>query len=72
MRKAIGHKDKLYLHMMRHTFATRWIEAGMPLKDVSEFLGHLAVKTTEICTKITPDHLINSFNRYSSENMSCQ
>jgi len=33
-------------HALRHTFATRALEAGIPAKVVSEILGHASVSTT--------------------------
>ncbi len=33
-------------HMLRHTFATRCIEAGFDMKSLSEILGHSSVSTT--------------------------
>ena len=33
-------------HALRHTFATRCIEAGVDVKSLSEILGHASVKIT--------------------------
>lgn len=33
-------------HVLRHTFATRCVEAGMDMKTLSELLGHASVATT--------------------------
>lgn len=33
-------------HMLRHTFATRCIEAGMPAKVLQKVMGHSDIKTT--------------------------
>lgn len=38
--------DKTNFHALRHTFATRCIEAGVDVKTLSEMLGHSDVKTT--------------------------
>lgn len=35
-----------HFHTLRHTFATRCIEAGVDVKTLSEILGHSDVKTT--------------------------
>ena len=38
--------EKTNFHALRHTFATRCIEAGFDIKTLSEILGHTDVKTT--------------------------
>lgn len=38
--------SKTNFHSLRHTFATRCIEAGFDIKSLSEILGHTDVKTT--------------------------
>lgn len=38
--------DKTNFHALRHTFATRCVEAGVDVKSLSEILGHSDVKTT--------------------------
>lgn len=38
--------EKANFHTLRHTFATRCIEAGVDVKTLSELLGHADVKTT--------------------------
>lgn len=38
--------SKANFHTLRHTFATRCIEAGVDVKTLSELLGHSDVKTT--------------------------
>lgn len=38
--------EKTNFHALRHTFATRCVEAGFDIKTLSEILGHTDVKTT--------------------------
>lgn len=35
------------LHDLRHEFAARWLKAGMSIYDLSRYLGHKSVMTTE-------------------------
>lgn len=42
---ACGLSD-VHFHTLRHTFATRCVEAGVDIKTLSEILGHSDVKTT--------------------------
>jgi integrase len=38
--------ENINFHALRHTFATRCVEAGVDVKTLSEILGHSDVKTT--------------------------
>lgn len=41
--------DYVNFHVLRHTFATRCIEAGFDIKSLSEILGHASVAITMNC-----------------------
>lgn len=43
-RRPVGH---VRLHDLRHTYASRLIEAGIPINEVARLLGHRSVTTTE-------------------------
>ena len=46
------------LHMFRHTFATRQLNAGVPVSVVSKLLGHASISTTlNIYTHVLAEHL---------------
>jgi len=50
------------LHDLRHTFATRCIEKGIPMKYVQYWLGHSSYKTTaDIYSHISNDKLEQEF-----------
>lgn len=37
-----------YLHRLRKTCATRWQNAGIPVRNIQKWLGHKSLETTEI------------------------
>jgi integrase len=40
------------MHSLRHTFASRLLERGIPIETISELLGHASIETTNIYTKV--------------------
>ena len=51
-------------HTLRHTFATHLVKGGADLRAVQELLGHASIDTTEIYTKLAPDHLRDAHRRF--------
>ncbi len=43
---------KVTPHQLRHSYATSLLNAGAPIADVSELLGHSSMATTQIYTKL--------------------
>ena len=50
-------------HSFRHTFATRWVEAGIPPEVVREIVGHATVTMTEHYTHLSDEHILEAFHR---------
>ncbi len=42
------------VHDGKHTFAARTRQAGIPLEDIKDFLGHKDVSTTQVYAHISP------------------
>ena len=52
-RQAAGIEGALTPHCLRHSFATRLIEAGAPAETVRILLGHASVRTTQVYLHLT-------------------
>ncbi|WP_299556785.1 tyrosine-type recombinase/integrase [Seonamhaeicola sp.] len=49
LNKAVG------LHSLRHSIATHLLQSGMALEDVSRFLGHASLESTQIYTHLSAE-----------------
>lgn len=55
IRKKLGIED-INIHALRHTFATRMLEAGVSMKEVQELLGHAKIAmTADIYSHVSPE-----------------
>ena len=52
-----GLPDKGGIHCLRHSFATHWMEAGLPLFVLKRLLGHTSLSTTNKYLHVSREHL---------------
>jgi site-specific recombinase XerD len=64
--KIVKHSAKLanidknvYVHALRHSFATHLLENGFDIKHISDLLGHSRLETTQIYLHLSSDYIRN-------------
>ena len=45
-------ETKIHPHVLRHSRAVHWLEAGIDLQHIKHLLGHADLKTTEVYARI--------------------
>lgn len=51
----------IHVHQLRHSFATRMVNAGMSASALRDLLGHKGLKTTERYFRIKPERLTREY-----------
>lgn len=58
-----GLPQKVYPHLLRHSFASHLLESSGDLRAVQELLGHADISTTQIYTHLDFQHLASVYDK---------
>ena len=53
----VGLAERTSPHVLRHSCATHMLARGADIRVVQELLGHVSIATTQLYTKVSPEHL---------------
>lgn len=57
--------ERLYPHLLRHTFATRFLENGGNIYDLKDLLGHTTLKQVQTYLHISNTRIFKGYEQYS-------
>lgn len=58
-----GADQKMYPHLLRHSFASHMLESSGDLRAVQELLGHADITTTQVYTHLNFQHLARVYDQ---------
>ena len=62
-------RKRISPHLLRHSAASWWLDAGIHIGDVAGQLGHASLSTTTRYVDRAPNHRRDSFNRANVDEM---
>ncbi len=61
--RAAGIEDRVHPHVLRHSCATHMLAHGADIRVVQELLGHSSIATTQLYTRVSPEHLRHAYEQ---------
>ena len=60
---ALGMKENLSYHMVRHSFGTLTLTAGIPIESIARMMGHTNIDSTQVYAQVTDRKISSDMNR---------